>query len=71
LGWQTELMPLSGAIDDLTSDVTPPTLSEAYTTAAMLAGKHVTLTQMEGRARAIVARVDCILLIGPSFSFSH
>jgi arylsulfatase A-like enzyme len=37
-------------------DVTPPALSEAYKTAALRAGKHVTLTELEGEPHDILLK---------------
>jgi pimeloyl-ACP methyl ester carboxylesterase len=37
-------------------DVTPPALSEAYKTAALRAGKHITLTELEGEPHNILLK---------------
>jgi len=45
-------------------DVTPPALSEAYKTAALRAGKHVTLTELEGEPHDILLKAAVLAELG-------
>jgi pimeloyl-ACP methyl ester carboxylesterase len=46
-------------------DVTPPALSEEYKAAAQKAGKHVTLTELEGEPHNILLKAAVLAELGP------
>jgi dienelactone hydrolase len=45
-------------------DVAPPALSEAYKTAALMAGKRVTLTELEGEPHDILLKAAVLDELG-------